>query len=142
MAVHYHATSLKQYFKAVMDWVELNFPNYRGKLMKGLDWGLLYNQYHVFVIQISRRVYMNTCSVRKQRKRHCPSVRFPIIKSSLCTNGKQMSAPSALPKVSRKSGAIEEMHADNFIPWSKGSHTALNNGQTFCWDHNLVKVSK
>ena len=40
-----HATPLKQYFKTVIDWVELTFPNYRSKLMKGLDWGLLYNQY-------------------------------------------------------------------------------------------------
>ena len=40
-----HATPLKQYFKAVMNWVELTFPNYRAKLMKGLEWGLLYNEY-------------------------------------------------------------------------------------------------
>ena len=34
---------------------------------------------------------------------------------------------------------IEEMHADHKIPWSRGGHTTLDNGQMLCRDHNLQK---
>ena len=37
---------------------------------------------------------------------------------------------------------IAEMHADHKIPWSKGGHTTLENGQMLCRDHNLAKGSK
>ena len=41
-----------------------------------------------------------------------------------------------------KMWSIEEMHADHIIPWSKGGHTTLDNGQMLCRDHNLMKSNK
>ena len=34
---------------------------------------------------------------------------------------------------------LEDMHADHKIPWSKGGHTTLENGQMLCREHNLEK---
>jgi hypothetical protein len=47
VSVHQHdqnANELWLYFKAVIDWVENTFKNYR-KEMKGVNWGKLYNEY-------------------------------------------------------------------------------------------------
>ena len=40
-----HATPLKKYYNQVIDWISLTFPKPRPKLMKGINWGLLYNEY-------------------------------------------------------------------------------------------------
>ena len=37
--------------------------------------------------------------------------------------------------------SFEEMHGDHKIPWSKGGHTTLENGQMLCRDHNLQKTN-
>jgi hypothetical protein len=47
MSTHQHdqnANELWLYFKAVIEWVEQTFKNYR-KEMKGVNWGKLYNEY-------------------------------------------------------------------------------------------------
>jgi hypothetical protein len=47
MLKHQHAPDaipLKNYFQSVITWVSGKFPNYR-KEMKGIDWGILYNQF-------------------------------------------------------------------------------------------------
>ena len=41
-----------------------------------------------------------------------------------------------------KTWAIEKMHADHILPWSRGGHTTPDNGQMLCRDHNLQKSAK
>lgn len=41
-----NANELKVYFTNVISWVKRTFPVYRTE-MKGLDWGVLYNRYHL-----------------------------------------------------------------------------------------------
>ena len=38
------ANELWVYYQSVIDWVNRLFPNYRRE-MKGIDWGILYNEY-------------------------------------------------------------------------------------------------
>ena len=78
--------------------------------MKGLDWGLLYNEY-------GNNVYD-------------PNELEAEINTLLQAEGKI------------KHWTIEEMHADHIIPWSKGGHTTLENGQMLCREHNLAKGNK
>lgn len=78
--------------------------------MKGLDWGLLYNEYG--------------------NNEYDPNELEAEIKTLLQDEGKI------------KHWTIEEMHADHIIPWSKGGHTTLENGQMLCREHNLAKGSK
>ena len=50
MMKHQHdpdAQDLWDYFRRVIEWVELLFPIYR-KEMKGLPWGIYYNEYHQY----------------------------------------------------------------------------------------------
>ena len=48
MSAHQHdedCADLWNYFESVMNWVKATFPVYRGKLMKGLPWGIYFNKY-------------------------------------------------------------------------------------------------
>ena len=48
MSQHQHDTNCNElwlYFQSVISWVKATFPNFRKKLMSGLDWGIYYNKY-------------------------------------------------------------------------------------------------
>lgn len=154
-----HATPLKQYFKTVIDWVELTFPNYRSKLMKGLDWGLLYNQYSDNIydpnqLEADIKQLLTDDDVTKQKgiyeyllsgktKEKALSIRaFTDNEKRTLYERQSGICPMCAAEGVTKKWAIEEMHTDHIIPWCKGGHTTLDNGQMLCRDHNLTKGSK
>ena len=151
-----HATPLKQYFKSVMDWVELTFPKYRAKLMKGLEWGLFYNKYgnHVYdpnALEAEIAELLKDDDVTKQKgvyeyllsgkaNEKALSIRqFTENERRTLYERQGGVCPMCKAEGSDRHWEIEEMHADHIIPWSKGGHTSLENGQMLCRDHNLQK---
>ena len=151
-----HATPLKQYFKTVMDWVELTFPNYRARLMKGIEWGLLYNEYGANVYdpnaledEIARLLQDDDITRQKgiyeyllsgKTKEKALSIRaFTENEKRTMYERQKGICPMCRAAGKRKKWNIEEMHADHKIPWSKGGHTTLDNGQMLCREHNLEK---
>ena len=154
-----HATPLKQYYKSVLDWVELTFPTYRAKLMKGLDWGLLYNEYGQKVydpnaLESEIKRLLTDDDVTKQKgiyeyllsgktKEKALSIRqFTENERRTMYERQGGICPMCKAEGKEKHWAIEEMHADHILPWSKGGHTTLENGQMLCRDHNLAKSAK
>ena len=151
-----HATPLKQYYKSVIDWVELTFPKYRGKLMKGLEWGLLYNEYGKNVydpnaLEAAIVELLKDDDVTKQKgvyeyllsgktKEKALSIRqFTENERRTLYERQGGVCPMCKAEGKDKHWEIEEMHADHITPWSKGGHTTLDNGQMLCRDHNLQK---
>ena len=151
-----HATPLKQYFKTVIDWVELTFPIYRSKLMRGLDWGLLYNQYSGNVydpneLETEIKKLLQDDDVTKQKgvyeyllsgktKEKVLSIRaFTDNEKRTMYERQNGICPMCAAEGKEKHWELEEMHADHKIPWSRGGHTTLDNGQMLCRDHNLQK---
>ena len=151
-----HATPLKQYFKSVIDWVELTFPKYRAKLMKGLEWGLLYNEYGKNVydpnaLEAAIVDLLKDDDVTKQKgvyeyllsgktKEKALSIRqFTENERRTMYERQGGVCPMCKAEGKDKIWNIEEMHADHIIPWSRGGHTTLDNGQMLCRDHNLIK---
>lgn len=151
-----HATPLKQYFKSVMDWVELTFPHYRGKLMKGLDWGLLYNTYGSNVYDpnaleaeittllqdddITRQKGVYEYLLSKKTKEKALSIRaFTDNEKQTMYERQNGICPMCAAQGNAKRWKLEEMHADHKLPWSRGGHTTLENGQMLCREHNLQK---
>ncbi len=151
-----HATPLKQYYKSVIDWVELTFPKYRGKLMKGLEWGLLYNEYgkNVYdpnsleadIVELlkdddvtkQKGVYEYLLSGKKKEK--TLSIRqFTENERRTLYERQSGICPMCQADGKDKHYEIEDMHADHIIPWSRGGHTTLDNGQMLCREHNLQK---
>ena len=151
-----HATPLKQYYKSVIDWVELTFPKYRVKQMKGLNWGLLYNEYGKNVydpnaleaeivelltdddVSNQKGVYEYLLSGKTKEK--VLSIRqFTENERRTMYERQGGVCPFCRAEGKDKHWEIEEMHADHITPWSKGGHTTLDNGQMLCREHNLMK---
>lgn len=154
-----HATPLKQYYQSVIGWVELLFPNYRKKLMRGLDWGLLYNQYKdqnynptqmeaeiVKLLQdddITRQKGVYEYLLSAKTKERVLSIRqFTENEKVILYERQSGICPMCRAKGDMRKWDISEMHADHILPWSRGGHTTLDNGQLLCREHNLEKSDK
>ena len=154
-----HATPLKQYYKNVIDWVELTFPIYRARLMRGIEWGLLYNEYgkNIYdpnVLEEEIKKLLQDDDVTKQKgvyeyllsgktKEKALSIRqFTENERRILYERQGGICPMCKSEGKKKHFEIEEMHADHILPWSRGGHTTLDNGQMLCRDHNLSKSNQ
>ena len=154
MSAHQHdkdANDLKMYYTAVMDWVLRVFPVYR-KELKGLEWGILYNQYHNKSWNpddLERRIgnLMKDEDVTAKRgiykyllsgdEKHLNLRTFtPQQKSSAYEKQK------GICPLCNQHFAIEEMEADHIDPWSQGGHTTQDNCQMLCKKCNRRKSDK
>ena len=151
-----HATPLKQYFKTVIDWIELTFPKYRAKLMKGLNWGILYNEYgnniydpNELESEINRLLQDDDITKQKgiyeyllsgKTKEKALSIRAFTDNEKMTMYERQKGiCPMCKAEGKDIVWAFEDMHADHKTPWCRGGHTTLDNGQMLCRDHNLEK---
>lgn len=151
MSEHQHssdANELWMYYQSVIDWVNRVFPNYR-KEMKGLDWGILYNNYNdktynsdkleeqVIKLMMDDDVtnkkgiysylitglekYLNIRSFTDNQKREAYERQRGI-----CPNCKNHYE-------------IEEMEGDHITPWHLGGKTNSENCQMLCKECNRRK---
>ncbi len=152
MARHQHDSSCNElwlYFQSVINWVKVTFPNYRSKLMKGLDWGILFNKYgqqHLDPKQLEAQIVklLDDEDVTNQRgiyeylldgqERHL-NVRAFSPKMARTAFEKQK---GICPKC-KKRFKLEDMQADHIKPWSKGGKTTADNCQMLCADCNRRK---
>ncbi len=152
MAAHQHDTNCNElwlYFQTVINWVKATFPKYRGKLMKGLDWGLFYNKYGASMYDpkaLESRIVelLDDEDVTSQKgiyeylldgqERHL-SIRLFSPKMARAAYERQK---GICPKC-RIHFEIEEMQADHITPWSKGGKTIAENCQMLCADCNRRK---
>ena len=153
MAQHQHdptAQALWSYFHNVIDWVEATFPNKRKKEMKGLPWGIYYNQNYkrtdLFPDELEKKIkqLMEDEDVTKKSG---------IYEYVLDNNEKHLSIRAFNEREKRsayerqhgecikckKHFAIEKMQADHIKPWSKGGKTVPENCQMLCTNCNRIK---
>lgn len=154
MAVHQHdadASAIWSYFRRVIMWVEDHFTEYR-KEMKGLPWGLLYNQYKnrnydpkVLGAQVT--ALMQDEDVTKKKG---------IYEYLLSGNAKHLNVRAFSPRqrreaYERQKGVCAEcgqyfefksMEADHIVPWHAGGKTEASNCQMLCQADNRRKSGK
>ena len=152
MSEHQHDTNCNElwlYFQTVINWVKVTFPNYRGKLMKGLDWGIYYNKYGTGKYDpkaLETRIVelLDDDDISNQRG---------IYEYLLDGEERHLNIRAFSPKMARtayerqkgicpkcgKHFEIEEMQADHITPWSKGGKTIAENCQMLCADCNRRK---
>lgn len=155
MSKHQHDTNCNElwlYFQSVINWVKATFPKYRGKLMKGLDWGIYYNKYGsgkydpktleariVELIEDYRNGYISN-----QRGIY----EYLLDGQERHLNIRAFSPEMAQAAYERQKGIcskcgkhfeIGEMQADHITPWSKGGKTTAENCQMLCADCNRRK---
>lgn len=151
MATHQHtpnANELYSYFLKVIDWVEMTFTKYRRE-MKGIEWGVLYNQYKDIVVdtvelekEITSLMADDDVTSKKgiyvyvltRQEKHLSIREFD--------NRMKRSAYERQKGICKKCGKyfeLEQMEADHITPWSRGGKTIAENCQMLCRDCNRRK---
>lgn len=161
MAKHQHdanATQLWQYFVAVMTWVSATFDvGKRKQIMKGVDWGWLYDHFHEQVLdksaldcEVARLIIDSEVQTKKgicpyvlTRDEHCLGLRaFPDdIRLAVYERQHHRCANPDCPS----GGAefeLEQMEADHITPWRDGGKTVEENCQMLCRDCNRRKGAR
>lgn len=152
MSKHQHDTNCNElwlYFQSVINWVRATFPNYRGKLMKGLEWGIFYNKYgkgsyDPKALEARILELLDDEDVSNQRGIY----EYLLDGQERHLNIRAFSDKMARKAYERQGGIcprcgkhfeIHEMQADHITPWSKGGKTAQENCQMLCADCNRRK---
>ena len=156
MAKHQHdedCADLWDYFDSVIKWVKATFPVYRGKLMKGLPWGIYFNRHgkvrhdaatlETRIAQLLRddedvNDITNQSGIYEYLldgdERHLSIRRFSD-KMKRTAYERQ----KGICKMCHKHFEFEEMQGDHIKPWSKGGHTVAENCQMLCAECNNRK---
>ncbi len=157
MARHQHdanADELWQYFQDVIAWVRRTFTVYRGKEMKNVQWGVLYNEFKDAQLAPNRL----EAEIKKLMQDYDVTNKSGIYWYVLTGKEKYLSIRDFDDKMRREAYEhqngicvarnaicgnahfeIGEMEADHITPWTDGGKTIAENCQMLCKDDNRRK---
>ncbi len=161
MAKHQHdpnAVQLWQYFSAVVTWVTATFDLKKRKLiMKGVDWGKLYDRFKDELIdkaKIDQEIGRLVIDSEVQNKKGiCPYVltrdehelglrAFPDdIKLEVYERQRHHCANPDCPNKNQEF-ELGEMEGDHITPWRDGGKTIIENCQMLCRECNRRKGAR
>ncbi|MDE2775003.1 MAG: DUF262 domain-containing protein [Chloroflexota bacterium] len=155
MAIHQHDTSaapLWEYFRDVIDWVDLTFTKKRKKIMKGVDWGLLYNAFKKAALDPDA-IEAETARLILDDDVTNQSGIYPYIltRDEKHLNIRAFTAGMKQRVYEAQHGEcqicgncfdIGDMEADHIKPWREGGKTNEANCQMLCRKCNREKSSK
>ncbi len=146
------AYELWNFFQSVMTWVQAIFPTYREKLMKGLNWGILYNRHKDDALdpaRLEREISRLLKDTEVTNKRGIYEYLLSGDEKTLSLrqfDDDQKSAAyerqGGICKLCGKHFKLNEMEADHIDPWSAGGKTTLDNCQMLCKSCNRHKSNR
>ncbi len=155
MAQHQHdqnASALWRYFQDVISWIEATFTTKRTKFMRGVDWGMLYNEFKDEVFdtkalekEIAELILDDDVSKKSgiypyvlTRKEKYLSIRVftEAIKQKVYEKQKGICTEC------KKHFELSAMEADHITPWHEGGKTNEENCQMLCRECNRRKSGK
>jgi hypothetical protein len=146
-----NANGLWLYFKKVMDWVTVNFPKYR-KEMKGVDWGILYNDYkdmdydpNELETEISKLMMDEDVTKKKGIYQYILNRNEKHLNIRAFSPNQKREAyerQKGICPVKKKFYEIEDMEADHIKPWHLGGKTIAENCQMLSKEANREKGGK
>ena len=159
MAAHQHdadADDLRNYFESVISWVKATFPVLRIKLMKGLPWGIYFNQHGGKALDPKKLEGRIAQMLRDDEDINDITNQRGIYEYLLDGDERHLSIRKFSDKMAQtayarqkgkcpicgKKFTLEQMQADHIKPWSKGGRTTADNCQMLCRDCNLKKGAK
>lgn len=147
-----NAEPLWDYFRSVIDWIESTFTKKRTKLMKGVDWGGLYNTYKdedldsARIEEETKRLILDDDVENKKGiypyiltgdEKH---LNIRAFKAGMKQKVYEMQDGECA--ICKKAFDISDMEADHIKPWSEGGRTEEENCQMLCRKCNREKSSK
>lgn len=151
MALHQqdeNANQLWIYFKRVIEWVQTIFPAKR-KEMKGLPWGLLYNQFKDAPLDPDKlETEIKALMIDDDVTNKKGIYPYVLTRDERHLNIRAFTEKQKREAYERQNGicpdcgkhfAFEEMQGDHITPWSKGGHTTSDNCKMRCADCNRRK---
>jgi hypothetical protein len=142
------ANELWMYYQSVIDWVNRVFPNYR-KEMKGIDWGLLYNEYkdHSYnseklEIEVTRLMMDDDVTNKKGIYSFLITGQEKYLSIRAFTDNQKREAyekQQGICPICKEHFEINEMEADHITPWHAGGKTTSENCQMLCKECNRRK---
>ncbi len=142
------ANELWMYYQSVIDWVNRVFPNYR-KEMKGIDWGLLYNEYkdHSYnseklEIEVTRLMMDDDVTNKKGIYSFLITGQEKYLSIRAFTDNQKREAYEKQQGICpncKEHFEINEMEADHITPWHAGGKTTSENCQMLCKECNRRK---
>lgn len=147
-----NASALWSYFQSVITWVESTFTVKRKKIMKGVDWGVLYNEFKdelydtkKLETEIAKLVADDEVERKKgiypyvlTRKEKYLSLRA----FSDTMKQKVYEKQKGICVVCKEHFKLSEMEADHIDPWHSGGKTNEENCQMLCKEDNRRKSGK
>lgn len=162
-------TELKTYFNSVIDWISSVFSDVESE-MKGLEWGRLYEKYHLQsydpskIHQLVEKLYSdfqvkNRKGIFEYILGGCVETKLLDIrvfdevtkqtKYKIQTKDASLQGTSNCPLCAMGHDSnktriykLSEMDADHVTAWSNGGSTDITNCQMLCKTHNRAKGNK
>ncbi len=154
MAQHQHyqnANELWLYFKSVIDWVKVTFPNYR-KEMKSVPWGALYNEFKdidfdtdALEEEISELMQDEEVTNKKGIYSYVLTRKEKFLNLRAFDEKQKREAYEKQKGICAECGdkfELNEMEADHITPWHEGGKTNAENCQMLCRECNRRKSGK
>ena len=151
MAAHQHdpnANELWLYFQSVINWVKVTFPKYR-KEMKGVPWGLLYNQFKdakldhkALETEIARLMQDEDVTNKKGIYEYVLTGKEKLLNIRAFSENQKREAYERQKGICPRCGKyfeFEQMEADHIKPWHEGGKTIAENCQMLCKECNRRK---
>ena len=157
MSNHQHdasAAPLWQFFQAVITWVETSFrPNReRKKIMKGVDWGILYKQFknEIFDYQkideeVKRLILDDDVTKKTGIYPYILTRKEKYLSIRAFTEAQKLAAYERQNGICADCGhhfELSQMEADHITPWHAGGRTVAENCQMLCKECNRRKSGR
>ncbi len=146
-----NANELWIYFRNVIEWVELTFPQYR-KEMKGIRWGELYHSYGKKLLdtrkleqEIQKLMMDDDVTNKKGIYYYVLTRNEKFLNIRAFTESQKRTVYERQKGICKKCNAhfeFEEMEADHVKPWSEGGSTSIDNCYMLCKGCNRKKSNK
>lgn len=154
MALHQNddnANQLWLYFRKVIEWVEAIFPHKRSQ-MKGIDWGILYNQHKDDVLDPSKlEERISELMMDDDVTKKAGIYEYLLTGKEKYLNIRAFTPAMKVSAYERQHGicplckdkfSIKEMEGDHITPWHENGKTNAENCQMLCKECNRRKSGK
>ena len=157
MSNHQHdasAAPLWQFFQSVITWIETSFrpTKERKKIMKGVEWGMLYKQYKDEVFdykaideEVKRLILDDDVTKKTGIYPYILTRKEKYLSIRAFTDAQKLSAYESQMGFCADCGQhfeLSQMEADHITPWHLGGKTTTENCQMLCRDCNRRKSGK